>query len=214
MTLNNTVKLLETLSSKICHDLISPIGAVSNGVEILEEMGSDAGDDVTELISFSASQASAKLKVLRMAYGVGGSDPSIKLADVHKIFGEYISGENRVSQDWNPHDDLGIEPCDGLCKMVLCVMKLGIEGLPRGGVISVEKADDNAMLICARGENAHFNPEIISSLRHDITIDNICPKLIHSYVTGLIAQHYGFEIHTDETQENIISLRLKRSLVS
>ena len=65
--------VLEILASKICHDLISPIGAVNNGVELMEEMGPDAGPEATGLIAYSAHQASAKLQVFRVAYGVGGA---------------------------------------------------------------------------------------------------------------------------------------------
>jgi len=102
-----SIHVLELLASKICHDLISPVGAVSNGVEILEELGADAGDDVTNLISFSATQASSKLKTMRMAYGLGGSDDSIKMEDVHQLFADYIEGEKRLSQNWDPYADLG-----------------------------------------------------------------------------------------------------------
>jgi histidine phosphotransferase ChpT len=78
------VAMLEVLASKICHDLISPIGAVNNGVELIEDMGPDAGPEATALIAFSAQQASAKLQAFRMAYGIGGADSNIKPEDVHK----------------------------------------------------------------------------------------------------------------------------------
>ncbi len=214
MTLTSDTKILELLASKICHDLISPVGAISNGVEILQEMGGESDDDITNLISFSSTQANAKLKTMRMAYGLGGADPSIKFEDVHTLFGEYIEGEKRLSQDWDPYSDLGIEPRDGLCKMLLCCMKFAIEGLPRGGVISVSKDEDGVILISASGENAHFRPNFVDALHHSIHIDDLDPKLVHAYMTGLIAKSYGFDIHTDETQENKIYLRLKCSVVS
>lgn len=213
MTQINDVKLLELLASKICHDLISPVGAVSNGVEILEELGPDAGEDVTGLISFSATQASAKLKAMRMAYGLGGSDPSIKFEDVYKLFEEFIAGEKRLSQDWDPYATYSIEPRDGLSKVLLCCLKLASEGLPRGGIVRVKDADDG-IIIHAEGENAHFRTHVVDALNTTLGIDALDPKLVHAYVTGLSAQHYGFSIHTDETEENIITLKLKASVVS
>ena len=86
---------LEALSSKICHDLISPIGAVNNGLEILEELGADAGEEVIELISFSAAQASAKLRAFRMVYGSGGSDNNLKASDAHEACLLYTSPSPR-----------------------------------------------------------------------------------------------------------------------
>ena len=101
--MSNTIDtgILEILSSKICHDLISPIGAVNNGIEFLTEMGPDAGEEVTDLIAFSANQASAKLKAYRMAYGAGGADDSIKPEEVDQAIEDIISAEGKIKQDWD-----------------------------------------------------------------------------------------------------------------
>ncbi len=207
----NTVTLLELVASKICHDIISPVGAVSNGVEILEELGPDAGEDVTDLIAFSASQANAKLKALRMAYGLGGADESMRIEDTHKTFGELISGEKRLSQSWDPYADLGIEPVKGYCKLLLCGLIFVSEGLPKGGILSVSNDGDNTTLITGSGENAHYRDNFVAALHHQLPISSIDPKLVHPYVTGLIAQKYGFTISTEETGANQIFLRLKLS---
>lgn len=213
MTDTSSVQILELLASKICHDLISPIGAVSNGLEIMEELGADSGDEVTDLISFSASQANAKLRMLRMAYGLGGADSSIKHEEVHAIFEDYLKGEQRLSQDWDPHADLGISSCDGLPKIFMCCLILISEALPKGGVIQVESDNDNAMIISGKGENARFRDGYPEALNTTLLLDNLDPKLIHPYVTGLSARRYNFEI-TPNTQENdFISLRIKSSNV-
>ncbi len=210
--LNNT-KILELLASKICHDLISPVGAISNGVEILEDMGG-ADDEVVALIASSAEQANAKLKTLRMAYGLGGADQSIKMEEVYATFGGFISAEKRLSQEWDPYADLGIEPRNGLAKMMMCSLILAMEALPKGGVISVKKCGEGTTLITANGENAHFRDGFLPALAHTIEIDNIDPKLVHPYVTGLLAQNYGFEISIDETENDFIFLRLNATPVS
>lgn len=207
------VKLLELMASKICHDLISPIGAVSNGVEFLEEMGADAGEEVTSLIGFSATQANAKLRTLRMAYGLGGADDSIKAEDVHKTFGDFIGGEERIKQDWDAYADLGIENCKGRAKIMLNAMLLISEALPKGGIVKV-KGDGDSLLITAEGENAHFRDGYVHALEHRISVDDLDPKLVHAYVTGLLSKHYGFSIDVDETQNDFICLRLRRSVVS
>lgn len=204
------IHVLELLASKICHDLISPVGAVSNGVEILEEMGADAGDDVTNLISFSATQASSKLKTMRMAYGLGGSDDSIKMEDVHTLFGEYIEGEKRLSQDWDPYADLGVEPQRGLAKMILCALLLTVEALPKGGILSVTKADqDCEILIKGAGENAGFRDGFVDAIEQKTPTDDLSPKLVHGYVTGLLAARYGYDLNIDDGAQDVIGLRLR-----
>lgn len=214
MQAQTSVRILELLASKICHDLISPVGAVGNGVEILEELGPDAGEDVVSLISFSATQANAKLKTLRMAYGLGGADESIKPADVHATFEEFIAGEKRLSQDWDPYIDLGFDRPTGFPKLLLCSMLLVTEALPKGGVISVDPETSNTIVIKGEGENAHFREGFLKALKHNIPDSDIEPKLTHAYITGLLAKNYGFEIDIDETQESFIFLRLKMPAVS
>ena len=72
-------RLASYVASRICHDLISPVGAINNGVEFMEEMGEDPEQrkDALGLISHSASQASAKLQAFRIAYGAGGRDNNV-----------------------------------------------------------------------------------------------------------------------------------------
>lgn len=109
MSVTIDTDILELMASKICHDLISPIGAVNNGIEFLTEMGPDAGEEVTDLIAFSASQASAKLKAYRMAYGAGGADDSIKPEEVHRAIEDIVGAEKKIVQEWDPYAPLGYE---------------------------------------------------------------------------------------------------------
>lgn len=207
----DNIKVLELLASKICHDIISPVGAVSNGVELMQELGPDEG--VIDLIAFSASQANAKLKTLRMAYGLGGADNNIKAEDVHKVFGEYIGGENRITQDWDPHTDIGIQPKTGLAKSLICCLILIGESLPKGGSINVEKDTDGTTLITGKGENARLREGYTEALNGKSLPNSLDPKLVHPYVTGLILKQYGFEISIDDDENDFIFLRLKSSNV-
>lgn len=213
MTSLDSVRLLELLASKICHDLISPVGAVSNGVEILEEMGPD--DDVTQLISFSAAQANAKLKVLRMAYGLGGADESIKPEDVHAAFGDFIAGDKRITQDWDPHADLGLPNQSGFAKVLICALMLTSEALPKGGHISVASGDsDDMLIVTGKGENAGFRDGFLDALNQSTPPEELDNKYVHAYLTGLLAQQYGFDISVDESSDGFIFLRLTSSHVS
>ncbi len=214
--MNNTtsVRILEIMASKICHDLISPVGAVANGVEILEEMGPDAGEDVSQLIAYSAAQANAKLKALRLAYGMGGADSSIIAEDVHKIFGEYIAGEARVQQKWDPHADIGLQPQAGFAKTLISALILATEALPKGGVISVTADGEDTTLITGEGENAHFRDGYLNALAGKTLETELEPQQAHAYITGLLMKNYGFDIKVDETENNFIFLRIKKADVS
>ena len=212
MSNDKITQLVELISSKICHDLISPIGAVANGIEIMEEMGAD--DDVTSLISFSATQASAKLKALRMAYGLGGADESIKVEDIHQTFDDFVKGDKRVSQNWDPQIDLGFEPKAGFPKLFICSLILVSESLPKGGEISVKPEGEHTIVITGAGENARFRDGFVDIMETKTIDDELDPKLVHPYITSLFAEQYGFEISLDDSVDDFIFLRLKQAAVS
>ncbi len=209
MSQNTDTLILELLASKICHDLISPIGAVNNGVEILEEMGADAGDEVSGLIAFSAEIASAKLQAMRMAYGIGGSDASIKPESVHTIFESFISQDKNLTQDWDPHASIGpdILPT-GFCKILMSCLLLTHECMPKGGIIRISKDDDGRTIIHAEGENTGFRENIVEAINLQIDQDALDPRLVHSYVTGMVIKNYNFSIETQDSGNGSISLIL------
>ena len=72
------LRILELLASRICHDLISPIGAVGNGLELLEDAGPDMSGDALKLSANCVRKASALLEFFRMAYGTAGSDAGLR----------------------------------------------------------------------------------------------------------------------------------------
>ena len=203
-------RILEHLSSKICHDLISPIGAVNNGIEFLTEMGPDAGEEVTDLIAFSANQASAKLKAYRMAYGAGGADSSIKAEDVYNAIASIIDAEDKVTQEWDPHEDLGFSDAAprGFPKMLICGFLLGMECLPKGGVFKVEGGGDGKTVCSVSGEDAAPKPLMEEALSGDMLVDELEPKYVHPYVTGLLAKRYGYTQSIEQVGTGEVSITL------
>lgn len=210
MSDTDNTAILEMLASRICHDIISPVGAVNNGVEFMQEMGPDAMDEAMGLISYSASQAAAKLQAFRMAYGAGGKDPHIKPEDVQKAFSGLISAEGKISQSWDPFGPLGPTPLPpGFCKALLCTMMLAMEALPKGGTVFVKAGDDGDTVVTAEGDAAALRENTEDALKRKLSIDELDPRLVHPYVIGMIAELYGFHIGVREAQENKVSFTLK-----
>ena len=209
MTQKIDLGFLELLSSKICHDLISPIGAIANGVEFMEEMGADADEEVTGLIKFSATQASAKLQAYRMAYGAGGGDVSIKPEDVHKAFGKFIELDKKIMQDWDPYAPLGPEErASGFSKLLMCALLLSVECLPKGGTIKVSEGGNNITLIRAEGPDAALKSPMDAALDNSMDRDSIEPRYVHAYMTGLLAKNYDFELKTNASGTDFVEFAL------
>ncbi|MCD8497081.1 MAG: hypothetical protein LRZ85_02745 [Alphaproteobacteria bacterium] len=201
MTETIDIHVLELLASKICHDLISPVGAVANGVEFLEDMEIEGADDILGLINFSAKQGSAKLQAYRMAYGAGGADSSIKPEDVHKIFGAFIDLDKKVKQDWDPYAPLGPEERPAAFgKILMCALLLCVEALPKGGTVTVKGHDDTSIIITATGDDAGLKPDLVKALNEYIPADALTPRQMHAFTMNLLLKAYGY--HTESTQND------------
>jgi len=209
--------LMEFLASRICHDLISPVGAVHNGVEFLEDMGSEVDPEALALIAYSASQASAKLQCFRMCYGAGGRDPNIKPADVQKAFAELIDADKKFTQDWDPYADLGFgedRPL-GYCKTLMGCLMLAQECLPRGGKISVMPHETGQeTLIVAEGQDDAPHENYDRALTLDIAPENLDPRLVHPYAVSVIARSCGLSVRLTNIAPGrvVISLASDKSL--
>src|ERR1700721_1439583 len=86
------IRVLELLSSKLCHDLVSPVSAINNGVELIEDIGGSVVEEAMKLIGDSAAHASRRLRLFRMAYGRAGSEENLAVKDVKQVAEQYISG--------------------------------------------------------------------------------------------------------------------------
>ncbi len=201
----HTAAVLELLASRICHDIISPVGAINNGIELMQELGPDGIEDGLELVGYSAEQSAAKLSAFRLAYGAGGRDPHIKPENVQKVFGELVRAEGKIFQAWDPFGKLGPDPLPpGFCKILMGAMMLAMESLPKGGYISVRPASDSATLIIAEGEGAVVRENVEAALKLELSPDDLDPRLVHPYALSVIADSYDFKISLKSEAEGRI----------
>ncbi len=209
---NKSASVIELLASRICHDLVSPVGAINNGVEFMEEMGDDAEQrkEALGLIQHSASQASAKLMAFRIAYGSGGRDPNIKPEDVQKAFSQLISADGKISQTWDPFGNLGPKPLPyAYCKMLMAGMMLAMECLTKGGYVSVRPGEGNQTLIIAESDNGILlRDNVEAALRQEIATEDLDPRLVHPYALSVIAEHYGYTLRVRDKRDDKVTFAL------
>lgn len=201
--------ILELLASRICHDLISPVGAVHNGVEFLQEMGIEGGDEAVGLIAHSAQMAAARLQAFRLCYGAGGRDPNIKPENVHKTFADLVGGDGKVTQEWDPHANLGFDETPvGFCKMLMGTMMLAQECLPKGGKVSVQAGSPGQTQVIASGNDTLVRDQVEEALARTIPTENLDPRLVHPYAVSVLAHHYGFTLKITEKQNGRVVFTL------
>lgn len=206
---HTSAAVLELFASRICHDLISPVGAVHNGVEFLQETGADGAEDAIGLIAHSVQQASARLQVFRLAYGAGGRDPNITPADVQRTFAEMIDADGKVRQDWNPSSACPDPLPQGYCKILMGTLMLAHDCLPRGGTVRVERGATNGQTrIIAEGQDAVTKPHAAEALARTLAPQDLDPRLVHPYVLSLLAGQYGMKVEIAEQAQGKVVLSL------
>lgn len=123
------------IGSRICHDLISPIGAIGNGVELLMMDGSVKGPELA-LISESVANANARIRFFRVAFGASGSDQRIGRPEVTSILSDLTRG-GRLAIDWQGPADLPRREVKLAFLLIMCLET----AMAYGGRLRVEQAD-------------------------------------------------------------------------
>jgi histidine phosphotransferase ChpT len=137
--------LAELLCARLCHDLAGAIGAVGTGVELLadENDGQEFAADALSLLATSAAAAVQRLKFLRMALGSGGA--AMSSGQIHSLiadfFGSQMDGSEGLRLAWNDIEKRDWD-CD-LAKLLLNLVLMARDCLPRGGVVTIEMMTAN-----------------------------------------------------------------------
>ena len=184
--------LAALLCSRVCHDLISPVGAIVNGMEVLEE----AKDEETktfalELIKKSANNASAKLQFCRIAFGAAGSAGSqIDLGDAEKVARGFLEDE-KTKIAWNLPRLLLAK---NRVKLLLNLLLIAGQAIPRGGQLTVDPIGEGETLgfkVTATGTNAKILATTPPLLGGDAGSEPLNAHHIQPFYAGLLAQACG-----------------------
>jgi histidine phosphotransferase ChpT len=195
------LRVMELLASKLCHDLVSPVSAINNGVELIEDIGGSVVDEAMQLIGDSAGHASRRLRLFRMAYGRAGSEENLGIKDMRQIAEQYIAG-GKITLNW-PEDQPVAElvAMRGFLKVVLNVVILAEEVLAYGGAVSL-RAGTGGEPGCRFeivGRNAHLAPPILAAFEGTASFEELTPRSIQAYVTGRFAEHFGLKLTHDQS---------------
>ena len=186
--------LAALLCSRVCHDLISPVGAVVNGIEVME----DDADEQTkafaiDLIKKSANTASARLQFCRLAFGAAGSaGAQIDVGDAQTMARGHLE-DDRTKIVWNLPRVLLPK---NKVKLLLNMLVIAQQTIPRGGVLTVDATGDGeagGFRVAATGHNARMPQNIADMLggAHQGAID---AHAVQPYYTRLLAQACGLTV--------------------
>jgi histidine phosphotransferase ChpT len=182
--------LAALLCSRVCHDLISPVGAIVNGLEVLDEdKDEETKTFALDLIKKSAHQASAKLQFCRLAFGAAGSaGAQIELGDAEKVARGLIE-DGKTTIVWNlPREFVP----KNRAKLLLNMLMVAVGTIPRGGTLTVDPAD-GGYRVAAAGLNARLSP-VAAELLAGSPAHPVDAHAIQPVYTGILARDCGLTV--------------------
>jgi histidine phosphotransferase ChpT len=192
------------MCSRVCHDIISPVGAITNGLEVLDEEDSEEMKAFAfDLIRKSARTASAKLQFARLAFGAAGSSGAeVDLGDAETVARRYMEGE-KPDLEWRAVRRLLPK---NQVKLLLNLLLVSLHAIPRGGRIIVTVEGDlphPVQRIEATGPAARIPPRVIDLLAGRLD-DGLDAHAIQPYYAGALAREAGLTVNVSKDDETVV----------
>jgi histidine phosphotransferase ChpT len=186
----SALDLAALLCSRVCHDLISPVGAIINGLEVMDEdKDEETKTFALDLIKKSARQASAKLQFCRLAFGAAGSaGAQIELGDAEKAARGLIE-DGKTTIVWNLPRELVAK---NRAKLLLNMLVVAAGTIPRGGTLTVDPAG-SGFRVAASGLNARL-PQAAAELLSGTSSQTVDAHAIQPVYTAILARDCGLTV--------------------
>ncbi|MEE7477685.1 histidine phosphotransferase ChpT [Methylobacterium hispanicum] len=183
------------LCSRVCHDVISPVGAIVNGLEVLEDDQDESMREFAlDLIRKSARQASARLQFARIAFGAAGSaGASIDLADAEKV-SRGMFADDKTQLSWSAPQALFPK---NKVKLLLNLVMIATGAIPRGGHIDVAvtgEGDAPLIVLKAKGPHARIPPHVEGLMAGTSETGTVDAHGILAFYAGLVARAAGMGV--------------------
>lgn len=203
----NSIDLASLLCSRLCHDLMSPVGALNNGIELLaDEQDPDMRDKCLELLAESARTSANKLKFFRLAFGAaGGFGDAIDTREARGALEGLFGAEKRIELGWLASDE---KMPKGAVKLLLNLALIAGDALVRGGRLDVGAESSSDLLeiaIRAEGPRILLDPSLRETLLNGSSGGTVEPRAAGAWLAhGLAAEAGGSIMLSDPADEVLV----------
>ena len=205
------LRIAELICSHFCHDLISPVGAINNGIELLEEGDLSIADEAIALIQASGKKADALLRCFRLGYGSAGGKAGVGLPDARDVVSRYFSVV-KSTLDWQLDAvGTGADLPIGTAKVLVNMALLAESALPVGGAVTATPGEARQIVVSAAGRNAELGEEAMAAMNGATAIEDLTARTIHAHMVGQFSAHYGLPVDLSENSGERVTLILHLS---
>ena len=204
----NAVDLASLLCSRLCHDLMSPVGALNNGIELLgDEHDPEMREKCLELLADSARASANKLKFFRLAFGAaGGFGDEIDTHEARAALEGVFGAERRIELGWMVAGD---KLPKGAVKLLLNLALLGGDALVRGGRLDVgAEKRDGAIELVVRGEGPRIllDPVLRETLAKGASGGTVEPRAAGAWLAHSLAAEAGGSIRLSDPDSEVLMI--------
>lgn len=185
--------LAALLCSRLCHDMLSPVGALSNGLELLaDEQDPEMRAKCVELMEQSAKTSTDKLKFFRLAFGAaGGFGEAVPIEEAQDVITALASDAKGVELNWALTENSLPKPA---VKVMLNLAQIALDALVRGGTLDIgaEMREGNAEIVArANGERIAFDETIGQALQGELPPGELSSRTAAAHMIALVAEELG-----------------------
>jgi len=194
------------LCSRLCHDLLSPVGALNNGIELLaDEHDPEMRARCLDLLAESARASANKLKFFRLAFGAaGGFGDSVDTREARAAIEGLFGGEGRIQLGWMVDEP---QMSKAALKVMLNVALIAGDALVRGGTLDVgAERHDHGLDIVVRAEGSRIvlDPELKKVLVGETPADEVAPRAAAAWLAHCLVEEGGGRIQVGDEAENML----------
>jgi histidine phosphotransferase ChpT len=204
--LMNAIDLASLMCSRLCHDLLSPVGALNNGIELLaDEQDPEMRERCLELLSESAKASANKLKFFRLAFGAaGGFGDEIDTREAKTALEGLYGADKRTELGWMVADD---KMEKGAVKLLLNLAMIAGDALVRGGQLDVgaERRDGALeMVIRAEGPRILLDPKLRDTIANGHSGGEVEPRAAGAWLAHSLAAQAGGTIQLSDPGADVL----------
>ncbi len=202
----SSIDLASLLCSRLCHDLLSPVGALSNGLELLtEEKDPEMRQRCFELLEQSARISADKLKFFRLAFGAaGGFGESVPAEEPRALIDALVAGNDRIAVNWGLAAEALPKPA---VKVLLNLAQIGMDALVRGGKLDIGAELHGGtceIVVRAAGPKIAFDPAIGQALDGSMPEEELSSRTAAAHMIHVLAAQSGGGIQYAITPEALV----------